>query len=75
MVRWQYCVVATRVFSQEERLVAALGEAGARGWELVTVFDKASNWMQGFEKGFLLLKRPVLEGEEPDGPWVRLVRS
>lgn len=75
MVRWQYCIIATRVFNQEERLLATLGEAGARGWELVTVFDKASNWLQGFEKGFLLLKRPVAEGEDPDGPWVRLVRT
>lgn len=75
MVRWQYCVVATRVFNQEDRLVAALGGAGEKGWELVTVYDKASNWLQGFEKGFLLFKRPVLEDEEPEGPWVRFVRS
>ena len=56
-------------FQQKERLVSALGTLGAQGWELVAVYDKASNWLVGMEKGFVLFKRPVPEGEEPVGPW------
>src|SRR5207244_1940641 len=47
----------------------ALGQLGEEGWELVTVYDKASNWLNGMEKGFALFKRPVPEDAEPDGPW------
>jgi hypothetical protein len=32
---------------------------GSQGWELAAVYDKASNWFTGMEKGFILLKRPV----------------
>lgn len=39
--------------------------ASAAGWELVAVYDKASNWFAGLEKGFVLMKRPVPTGVEP----------
>ena len=68
-MRWQYRTVNLGSFSAAERLEAALGHLGRHGWELAGVYDKASNWWLGFEKGFLLFKRPVPEGEEPDGPW------
>jgi hypothetical protein len=69
MVRWQYTIVNIGVTFAGERLGITLSYFGQRGWELVTVFDKASNWMAGAEKGFILLKRPVPEGHEPEGPW------
>jgi hypothetical protein len=69
MQRWQYQVVNIGSFSAADRLVGALSELGAEGWELVTIYDKASNWLNGFEKGFALFKRPVAEGEDPVGPW------
>lgn len=69
MTRWQYRVVDLGAFWQRDRLVGALGRLGASGWELVVIYDKSSNWLQGFEKGFALFKRLVADGEEPDGPW------
>lgn len=42
---------------------------GAEGWELVHVYDKASNWFANLEKGFVLFKRPVASDAEPVGPW------
>ena len=33
---------------------------------MVAVYDKASNWFTGMEKGFMLLKRPVPAGVTPD---------
>lgn len=57
--RWQYAVVNIGSFGAIDRMRQVLGEAGAQGWELISVYDKASNWFQGMEKGFMLLKRPV----------------
>lgn len=42
-----------------DRMASVLAVAGENGWELVSIYDKSSNWFQGFEKGFMLLKRPV----------------
>ena len=39
------------------------------GWQLVANYDKASNWFQGMEKGFVLFMRTVAPGDEPIGPW------
>ena len=43
-----------------------LATAGANGWELVGVYDKASKGLNGMERGFMLLKRPVPDDVEPD---------
>ena len=67
--RWQYAVVNVGTFNTAERLVTILGKLGADRWELVHVYDKASNWLTGMEKGFALFKRPVADGDEPDGGW------
>jgi hypothetical protein len=67
--RWQYRVVNIGTFFASGRLVEALGRLGEDGWELVTIYDKSSNWLANMEKGFALFKRPVAHGEEPDGPW------
>jgi hypothetical protein len=69
VVRWQYTVVDIGSLNATMRLQGALGQLGSEGWELVHVYDKASNWLDGMEKGFALFKRPVAPGEEPDGPW------
>lgn len=69
MVRWQYVMVQSGIASAAGRLGRALSYFGQRGWELVTVFDKASNILAGAEQGYILFKRPVPEGQEPDGPW------
>jgi hypothetical protein len=60
--RWQYGVVNIGMFSALDRMKAVLGHLGSEGWELVTVYDKGSNWMSGMEKGFMMLKRPVHRG-------------
>jgi hypothetical protein len=60
--RWQYAVVNTGSFNSQERMRTVLGNAGQSGWELTTVYDKSSNWLQGMEKGFMLMRRPVPEG-------------
>jgi hypothetical protein len=64
--RWQYATVNTGMFNSAERLTEVLGEAGRVGWELVTVYDKSSNWFGGMEKGFMLLRREVPDGVEPE---------
>jgi len=70
-VRWQYRAVNLGSFFAGKRLAEVLGQLGSEGWELVAVYDKASNWWNGFEKGFVLFKREVPSGEEPDGPWAQ----
>lgn len=68
--RWQYGIVALGSFNTFERMSETLGELGQLGWELVTVYDKASNWMASMEKGFILLKRPVPPGQSvPVDKW------
>ena len=72
--RWQYAVVNIGSFNSPERMAATLDVAGSHGWELITVYDKASNWFQGWEKGFMLMKRPVPPGHTPSA-WCVLIRS
>jgi hypothetical protein len=67
--RWQYVVANIGTFGTGSRLPLVLAHLGEQGYELVTVYDKASNWMNGWEKGFMLFKRLVPAGTEPDGPW------
>ena len=69
-VRWQYAVVSLGAFGAVGRLTKTLGHLGSEGWELVHVYDKASNWFNGMEKGFALFKRLIPPGQEPDdGTW------
>ena len=68
MRRFQYQVVNVGMFNAAERMVRVFGHLGERGWELVGMYDKSSNWFNQMEKGFALFKREVPEGEEPDGP-------
>lgn len=63
--KWQYAVVNVGMFNSPERMADVLAQAGSSGWELVTVYDKASNWFAGMEKGFMLFKRPVPRGTTP----------
>lgn len=67
--RWQYAVASIGMFNAQSRMATVLGSLGAQGFELVTVYDKASNWFAGMEKGFMLFKREVPAGSEPDGAW------
>ena len=64
--RWQYAVVNTGSFNSMKRLSGVLALAGSAGWELISVYDKASNWIGGTEKGFMLLKRAVPDDFEPE---------
>ena len=67
--RWQYAVANIGIFNAASRMAVVLGSLGAQGFELVTVYDKSSNWFAGMEKGFMLFKRAVPPGTEPDGAW------
>jgi hypothetical protein len=67
-VQWQYAVINLGTFNSADRMQRVLGLAGEDGWELVAVYDKASNWLSGLEKGFMLFKRPVPEDIRP-GFW------
>lgn len=67
--RWQYVVANVGMFDASVRLPRVLAHMGANGYELITVYDKSSNWFANMEKGFMLFKREVLAGEEPTGPW------
>lgn len=70
--RWQYRIVNLGAAFVARRLGMTLSYFGQRGWELVGVYDKASNWLNGIEKGFMLFKKAVPPGDEPDGPWTEL---
>jgi hypothetical protein len=61
--RWQYRVVSLGMFNAPDRMAAMLGHLGSKGWELITIYDKQSNWLQGMEKDFALFKRSVPAGE------------
>jgi hypothetical protein len=65
---WQYRVLDLGAFATVDRLVEALGQLGADGWELAHVIDKSSNWI-AVEKAQLVMNRAVLPGDEPEGPW------
>ena len=69
VTRYQYKIVNLGMLNAMDRMLGAFAELGADGWQLVATYDKASNWFQGMEKGFLLFMRAVPEGEEPVGPW------
>jgi hypothetical protein len=56
-------------------MVKAFTVLGSSGWELVTIYDKSSNWFGGMEKGFALFKREVADGAEPDGPWAIFLQA
>jgi hypothetical protein len=59
---WQFAVINIGSFRAASRFQRALGAAASQGWELVGIYDKASNWLSGMEKGFILLKRRVPPG-------------
>lgn len=67
-MRWQYKVLNLGAFNVASQLVTALAHLGQEGWEVAAMMDKASNWIAA-ENAFLLLKRPVPDGQEPVGPW------
>lgn len=73
--RWQYRLVNVGAFFAPSRLGMTLSFFGQRGWELVSVYDKASNWLNGIENGIILFKKPVPPGDEPDGAWTEVWTS
>ena len=54
---------------------AIRGALGEQGFELITVFDKSSNWFTNMEKGFMLFKREIPPGTDPEGAWCVQVDS
>jgi Short C-terminal domain len=73
--RWQYAIVNIGAFRTADRLASSLTILGSRGWEIAIGFDKASNWLAGLEKGFMIFKRPVAAGVEPEGPWASVWKT
>jgi hypothetical protein len=53
-MRWQYRIVAIGMLHAGDMMGFALSYFGQRGWVLVTIHDKASNWITGVENGFML---------------------
>jgi len=73
--RWQYGVINIGVFNAMDRMQVAFGALGSEGWELITIYDKASNWLSGSEKGFMLFKRAVPPGQRlPEDQWCITLR-
>lgn len=71
-LRWQYGVVNIGALNAMARMQSAFGVLGAAGWELVTIYDKSSNWLGDIEKGFMLFKRPVPPGVRlADDEWCK----
>ena len=75
MPRFQYQIVSLGIFNVADKMVNAFAHLGENGWELVGIYDKSSNWLAGYEKGFALFKRQVGEVGEIDGPWAQLVHA
>lgn len=73
--RWQYRIVQLGAAFAARRLGITLSYFGQHGWELVSVYDKASNWIANIENGFILFKKPVPPGDEPDGAWTEVWTS
>ena len=69
LTRWQYRIVNLGMFNAPGRMQASFAKLGSAGWELVTMYDKSSNWFQGMEKGFALFKRPVPAGAGEPSQW------
>ena len=42
--RFQHAIVNVGTFNSPERMEQVLATASRAGWELVTVYDKSSNW-------------------------------
>ena len=63
-MRWQYGVVNIGMFKAMDRMNSVFARLGSEGWELISIYDKSSNWLAGMEKGFMLFKRPVQPGIE-----------
>jgi hypothetical protein len=75
-IRWQYGVVNIGMFSAMDRMKSVFESLGSDGWELVTIYDKSSNWLSGMEKGFMLFKRPVAPGIRlKPGQWCRSITA
>jgi hypothetical protein len=60
--RFQFGVVNIGAYGAMQRMASVLAAAGEAGWELITIYDKSSNWFAEMEKGFMLFKRPVPAG-------------
>lgn len=73
--RWQYRIVDIGGFFAGRLLGICLSFFGQRGWELVSIYDKSSNWLNNVENGFILFKKAVPPGDEPDGAWTELWTS
>jgi hypothetical protein len=71
-MRWQYRIVGIGMFKAGDAIGMSLSYFGQHGWELVGIYDKASNWIANIENGFMLFKRPVAPGAEPEGAWSEL---
>ena len=54
---WEYRAVAVGGFNSVTEFQTALDRMGGQGWELVTVTDKASNWLGGTDKVIAVFKR------------------
>jgi len=71
--RWQYVIANIGMLGAVDRMTRVLGYLGSNGYELATVYDKASNWLTGMEKGFMLFKRHVPAGTDPVGDWCQVL--
>ena len=70
--RWQYRIVNLGAAFAAKRLGITLSYFGQHGWELVSVYDKSSNWLGGVENRFMLFKKAVPPGDEPDSAWTEV---
>jgi hypothetical protein len=70
----RHAVINLGIFNSADRMQRVLGLAGEHRWGLVAVYDKASNWLRGLEKGFMLFKRSVPNGIRP-GFWCVSTRA
>ena len=59
---WQFAVINIGMFRAIDRFEKALGVAASQGWELVGVYDKASELAGGHGEGLHLAEAPSPSG-------------
>ncbi|MEY3640329.1 MAG: hypothetical protein RLZZ199_134 [Actinomycetota bacterium] len=71
--KFQYQIIDLGIFNVPDKIEKTFGHLGQNGWELVGVFDKASNWLKGHERGFAIFKREVGDEVKANSRWARVV--
>jgi hypothetical protein len=75
MIRWQYRIINLGESIPRTRVPKALAFSGAEGWELIDIYDRDTSVPSGMDKAYMMFKRPVPEGAQPEGGWSQTIEA